>query len=118
MANEVTAQISIAISPSGGPVLTLNSTKQIDDSEVQASAGTQSIGTSWEALDLGSLAAVRLLGVVNNDPTNFVQLAYANDDSDIFAKLSPGDPFVGQPTSATIYAKADTAACIVSKLAV
>ena len=75
---------------------------------------SQSIATSWTAVSLGPVSAFDLVLIKNNDLTNYVQLASANDGTGIFARLSPGrgacwpaDP------GTTIYAKAHTAACII-----
>ena len=78
------------------------------------SATRQSIATTWTALDLGTVTTADLICIVNDDATNFVQLATANNNSGIFAKLAAGRCafFAAEPT-ATYYAKANTAACVV-----
>lgn len=78
----------------------------------EIAAVRQSIATSWTAIDLGTIATADLLCIVNDDATNFVQLATANDDSGIFAKLAAGRcAYLAAEPTATYYAKANTAAC-------
>jgi hypothetical protein len=83
------------------------------------SGSLQSVGTAgWVALNLGTVAAADLLCVVNTDAAHYVQLATDNAGAKIFAKLTPGRAafFPPDPT-VTIYAKANTAACLVQVLA-
>jgi len=69
---------------------------------------------SWTALNLGTVTVADLLCVVNDDATNFVQLATANDNSGIFSKLTPGRcAFLPVDPAATIYGRANTGACVV-----
>ena len=79
----------------------------------------QSIGTAaWTALDLGTVTTADLLAVVNTDVTNYVQLSIDNAGAKIFGKLTPGRAaFLPPDPTATIYAKAHTAACQVQVMA-
>lgn len=82
--------------------------------------GTQSIGTSEEALNLGDCAAGGYLIIKNTDPTNFVTLRAGTGVVDTI-KLKPGRVacFPLDPTDASApYLIADTAACVVQYLVV
>jgi hypothetical protein len=80
-------------------------------------AVSQSIATTWTAVSLGPVAAFDLVLIKNNDPTNYVQLASANDGTGIFGRLTPGRAGCWPvDAGATIYAKAHTAACIIGIL--
>lgn len=82
------------------------------------SGSQQSVGTAWAALPLGTVATADLLLVINTDPTNYVQLATDNAGAKVFARLSPNRAaFIPPDPAVTIYAKANTAACLVQVLA-
>lgn len=76
-----------------------------------ALGGTQIIGTATEALTLNDVAIANAhIFVKNIDATNFVVLSMANDASNPFAKLTPGQYcYLRGAASGTYYAKADTA---------
>lgn len=80
---------------------------------------TQLIGTTWEQITMGEISGVPAeMQILNMDATNFVQLAYANDNSQVFEKILAGHAYQGHPVSATIYAKADTASVRIQKVIV
>lgn len=76
-----------------------------------AAGGTQIIGTSTEAIDINDVTIANAhFWVKNTDPTNFVVLSMANDASNPFCKLTPGQfAYFRAAASGTYYAKADTA---------
>jgi hypothetical protein len=74
-------------------------------------SNVQVVGTSWEAIQIGDVSTIGYVYARNQDATNFVQLALANDGSGIFAKLIAGDVAIFPAQTATMYAKADTANC-------
>lgn len=119
MANEIYNSSTLTANKGGVSVSqTASETITMDgDDMVQ---GTQVIGTSWEAIDWGEITgAPRRVQLKNLDATNFVDLATANDDSGVFGILDAnGGTASFRPKVATIYAKADTAACRVSRVAV
>lgn len=81
-------------------------------------AEEQTIGTSWELIDLTDVGTLGFLMVHNKDETNYVQIATANDDSGIFGKILPGGTLpVDVQTGATYYLKANTAPVNVDILA-
>jgi hypothetical protein len=119
MANEKRTSLNFSIVKDGqtsGLSLSLNENLAGDNYE----AGTQSVGTgAWEAVSLGDCSSADLMAIKNNDDTNYVQLATANDGTKIFAKLTPGRVcFVPVDPTATIYAKANTAAVEIQKVIV
>jgi len=94
---------------------TLSETCSGTDWEVRPYTAT----TSWTAIPLGSLASFDLLCVKNTDGTNYVEIATANDGTGIFAKLTAGRfCFVACNPSATYYARANTASCVLQFAAV
>jgi len=72
----------------------------------------QNIGTSEEALDVGSLDTLGYCMIINRDPTNFVEIRPGTGVQDMI-KVSPGKfcifEFADLVTAP--YAIADTAAC-------
>lgn len=111
MADEKRTSLNFSV-VKGGQTLqqVVSLTEDLAGSEI--AAVRQSIATTWTALDLGTVTAADLICVVNDDATNYVQLALANDDSGIFAKLAAGRcAFFPPQPSATYYAKANTSAC-------
>lgn len=73
--------------------------------------GTQLIGTSAEALNLGEIGTAGYLLIKNLDPTNFVKIRNGSSGTDV-VKLKPGDPACFR-INGTPYLIADTAACAV-----
>lgn len=119
MANEITVSGALSASKDGSS-LSVSFSKTFDMSNEDMIQGTQAIGTSAEALDLGEVAApAAYIYVRNMDPTNFVVLSLVSDGSTPFSKIRPGHfAIFPPPESGTIYAKADTAALRVAVAAV
>lgn len=70
----------------------------------------QEVGTSWEAVSLTDIGTLGFLAIRNEDTTNYVQIATANDDSGILAKITPGrGQAIEVNPGATYYVKANTA---------
>lgn len=118
MANEISATVTLYVKKGGGVVnlgaRTHRATMSGDDT-VQA---TQVIGTTTEAISLGEISgAPRAFFIQNDDVTNFVTLGFTNPPTEM--KLRPkssassddGGVAYFESNTATIYAKADTAAC-------
>lgn len=81
-------------------------------------SGVQSIATSATALTFGNVSGTPLkVAVQNLDPTNYVEVDSANTFDKFPQKLLAGDPIVLSPQTGTIYAKANTAACLVQVVA-
>ena len=81
----------------------------------QMTSVTQSIGTgAWTALTLGNLAGVPAkLILQNQDAANYIQLATDNAGANITDKVLAQDFVIRSPVG-TIYAKANTAAVLIS----
>ena len=72
---------------------------------------TQSIGTTAETLSLGDITGVPGAIVIKNlDATNYIELGGDSGLTVFKIKLLAGQFVAFQPTAATIYAKANTAA--------
>ena len=79
---------------------------------------TQSIGTSAETINLGEITGAPGVFIIKNlDSTNFVEIGGDSGLTVFKLKLLPGQFHAFQPSSATIYAKADTAAVRVQVIA-
>jgi hypothetical protein len=118
MANETQYSASLQASKGGATInkavsgyLTMSGSHMVQH--------TQSVGKdSWVAIDVGNLAGVPAkLMIVNLDSTNYVQLAGDDAGAQLQDKILQGDFVLRSPT-ATIYAKANTAACLVAIVAV
>ncbi len=85
----------------------------------ELSYGTQLIPTTWTALTWGSITGTPGAAFIHNlDATNYVQLALANDNSGIFARLKADEVSVIKfEPGITIYAKANTASVRIEKAA-
>ncbi len=114
MANEIQFNATLIANKAGASVnKSINTTLNMTGS--QMTQATQTIGTgAWTAISLGNLAGVpsKLL-IINLDTTNFVQLATDNAGVNITDKVVATDFVLRSPT-ATIYAKANTAAVLIA----
>lgn len=116
MANEINLSISFSASK-GGASVRVSASDNIDMAGDDMLQETQVIGTSAEALTWGELSgAPKYVFLKNNDATNYVLVGFTNPPTEM--KLMAGESMLFAPTTATIYAKADTAACRVFKCAV
>lgn len=109
MANTLRVSITVGLVHPGGSV----SLKATDSRELTGTGfinHEQEVGTSWEAITLTDIGTLGFLMVRNEDADNFVQIATANDGSEILAKVLPGRGQAIEPQpAATYYIKADTA---------
>jgi hypothetical protein len=109
MANEIKIACSLAVNK--GANVTGSGDKQITMSGTAMHANVQPIGTSAELLTFGDISGVPAqLFLKNLDATNFVEFATDSGMSNKFGKLLAGECMLWRPSSASIYAKADTAA--------
>ena len=121
MANEIT--ISAGLSTTiGGTTISSNRSKILDITGNEALSALDSVGfASDQAIPLSSLDNVGQLLIENLDASNFVQVSSATGGSfaaSVFMKVRPGCCALIQPNTATLYIKADTAACAVKYTAV
>jgi len=109
MANEITASASLVAAKSGVNI-SFTATKQNDMTGADMLQATQAIGTTSETLGFGAITGAPAMVLVKNlDGTNFVELGLDSAMTNKFAKLLPGQVCLFPPSTATIYAKADTA---------
>ena len=110
MANEISVSASVSASKNGVS-LSQSGSKLITMAGDDMLVNTQVIGTSAELIDFAEIAgAPSVLFVKNTDSTNFVELGGDSGLTVFKMKLPAGHVAVFQPSSATLYAKADTAA--------
>ena len=109
MANKLTFNFTTTLTHAVGSA-------SINVSETRTLTGTgfvseeQEIGTgAWEAIDLTDIGTLGFLVIRNIDPTNYVEIATANDGTQIFGKISAGRGLpVEVASGVTYYAKANT----------
>ena len=110
MANEITANISTRATKNGATV-DFRSNNRITMAGNEMVSLTQSVGTTSEVLLLGELVtAPGVLAIKNLDSTNYIEIGGDSGLTVFKLKLLPGQFCQFQPTSATIYVKANTAA--------
>ena len=115
MASEINLTVSIRCSKSGATV-SATASDVINMTGDDMIYDTQVIGTSAEALTWGEVTGAPKYAFIQNlDTTNFVTVGFTNPPTEM--KILAGECLLIPPTTATIYAKADTAACRVVKCA-
>jgi hypothetical protein len=110
MANEISVTIDLSYSK-GGAKYNRTFSKKITQTGDSYNSAIQSIGTVEEEVAQG--AEVGTPGVVlvhNLDSTNYIEIGSTTGVYDI--KLLAGEAWTYRHNSATIYAKANTAACL------
>jgi hypothetical protein len=92
----------------------------ITQTGAESSKQIVSAGTSWTAVKSWLFTSECAIAIQNLSATNYVQVAIANDDSNIFARILPlGAPLIlPLLDSAVYYIKANSAACDVAIFAV
>ena len=114
MANELTVSIKLTFSK-GGAKVSRNFSDSITVTGDSFNHDIQSVGTTEEQLaqgaDLGTPGVVMIL---NLDSTNYVEIGSTTGVYDI--KLLAGEGCLYRHNSATLYAKANTSACLVEYL--
>ena len=106
------AKLGAEVNKSANCTLTMAGTQMVQQ--------TQSIPTTgWTSVSFGNLAGVPAkVMLINNDPTNYLQLAGDNAGAELQDKLQPGGDFVIRSPLAAIYAQSHTAACTLLVVAV
>lgn len=112
MSNEISASITLNVSKSG---VTLNQSfsKTSDMAGAEMIGNTQTVGTSAETLTVGDVSTIGYLLIKNLDSTNFVEIDAVSTMDSFPQKVLAGESILLKPQTATIYGKADTAACSV-----
>lgn len=109
MANEVYASLNYTARKNGAEIA-ISSSHQVDMTGDDLISTTQVIGTSAETVGFGDITGAPGEVIIKNlDSTNFVELGGDSGLTVFKTKLLPGRFTVFQPSSATLYAKADTA---------
>jgi hypothetical protein len=109
MANEISYAVSL-VSNKGGVSITGSASKTKDMSGDQMITNVQSVGTSAEAVVLGDISLPGMVLLKNMDSTNYIEIALDSGITQVFSKLLAGESSLVHAV-ATIYAKANTAAC-------
>jgi len=110
MANEISKTIRITATKSGASV-SYSETSREDMSGDDMITSVQSIGTTAETVSFGEITGAPGLVVIKNlDSTNFVEFGGDSGLTVFKLKLLAGKDMLIRPESATLYAKADTAA--------
>jgi len=118
MANEITQIINLSFAKGGATTYFATSTR-IDMAGTGYNSSTQEIGTTAEVVDLtGVTGTPGQMAIKNLDATNYVEIGGDSGLTVFKIKLRPGKSCLIEPTSGTIYAKANTAACLIQKLAI
>jgi hypothetical protein len=118
MANEIycTAQLTAT---KGGAKITSSIGKRQDMTGDDMVQNTQLIGTTSELVVFGEITgAPKQVLITNLDTTNYVELGGDTGITVFSLKLLAGTSALFAPTSATLYAKANTASCRIQILAV
>jgi hypothetical protein len=111
MANEVSITCTLSFSKGSLADAFELGLKQATMSGADFVHKTQLIGTSEEAIQLGSdIGTNGWFMAVNRDPTNFIKIRAATGVADT-CKLLPGEPCLFRLAGAAPYAIADTGAC-------
>jgi len=111
MSNELSITAKLNFSK-GGAKVTRAITDLIDVTGDAFTHQIQSVGTTEEELAQGAdLGTPGYVLAINLDATNYVEIGSTTGVYDI--KLKAGEIAVWRHNSATIFAKADTAACLV-----
>ena len=112
MADEITMTASLQVAATNFTEAFLPGKLSIDLASTAGAGGAQTIGTAYEQVTKGDTTDGGVYFFRNLDETNFVEVGIQHSGSTFvaFLKLLPGEYSVGRLSSATIYAKADTAA--------
>lgn len=109
MANEIFATLQFTARKNGAEIA-ITSQHSVSMTGNDLLSATQVIGTTAEAVSFGDITGAPGEVVIKNlDATNFIELGGDSGLTVFKTKLLPGRFTVFQPTSATLYAKADTA---------
>lgn len=112
MADELKISAKLSCTLSSGAGISKRYQATLDVSGDCFVHGTQSVGTSEEEItQLADLGTPGYMLIKNTDSTNYVEVGSTTGVYDI--KLLAGEIALYRHNSATVYAKANTAACLV-----
>lgn len=113
MANEITASVSVTCVNGSLRTAFQPASKQITQTALGGHSTVWNVGTSEEDLATGDISTLGVMGLLNTDATNYVQIGPKSGGAMVAAmRLKPGEPnFIRCEPGITWRAKADTAAC-------
>lgn len=118
MANEGYIAINLRASKNGASIAQSMS-QRFDMAGAELVQNTQNIGTTSELLTFGNITGTPQSVLIRNlDTTNFVEIGGDSGLTVFKTKILPGQAMYFNPSSATVYAKANTAAINVLILAI
>ncbi len=110
MANEISLSLSLSASKNAAAVsVTYSGTMTMTGD--QFISNVQIVGTSNEALVVGDVSTLGWIVCKNLDATNYVEIFLDASNTQLVAKLLPGEPCLFKPGSVTVYARANTGSC-------
>jgi hypothetical protein len=112
VADEITLNASLSIAATNLRESFAPGNLTIDLASTAGAGGSQTIGTTYEQVVSGDTVSGGVFFFRNVDETNYVEVGIEHSGTTFvpFLKLLPGEYSVGRLASATIYAKANTAA--------
>lgn len=111
MAKEIKFSVDLSASK-GGASVSLRTSGTLDMAGDDMLQTTQVIGTTAELVGLGEITGTPgMIAIQNLDATNFVEIGGDSGLTVFKIKIPPLKAALFTPTSGTIYAQADTAAC-------
>ena len=115
MAEEITISASLAFSKGGIGSTLSDSDLKFDVTGTDYFQGTQGVGTSEEALDLGHITTPGYCYMKNTDTTNFVSIIRATSEGNCI-KLKAGEVALFRFEATAPFVKADTSAVQINYL--
>lgn len=118
MANEITVTTGLRLANGDLKVNGSNLSKKFDQTTARGGGpGTVDVGTTEETIDFGDIVP-GFVEFRNLDATNFVDLGFSTGVYGIQLLASGGPAVFYLKSGATVYAKADTAACKIQVTAI
>ena len=113
MANEITASVNVTVVNGSFRQAFQPASKQITQSAIGGHITVWNVGTSEEDLATGDVSTLGVMGLLNTDSTNYVQIGPKSGGAMVPAmRLKPGEPnFIRCEPGVTWRAIANTAAC-------
>lgn len=107
MADEATVTTTLAFAKGSVSTTISDSAQTYDVSGTKYVKGVQNVGTSEEALDMGSITSPGWCYMRNLDATNFVSVRPATAETDLI-KIKPGEHICFRMIATAPYVIADT----------
>ena len=111
MADEITIQTGLKLLNGTLEVASTNKTRKFDQTTARGgNPGTVDVGTTEETISFGDCVP-GFVEMVNLDATNFIQVGFSTTVYGFRLLAGGGPALIYLETGATLYVKADTAAC-------